>query len=120
MGRHEALMEREIEKRMVSDLWDRGVARSVVRRYRRKRFAAASGALASMAAAAMLVAALLPGLRDGGREGEALYGIVTAQVDGTWNRVFDGDAAGPTAFSPGEPFDNGLESLIGEALSSRL
>lgn len=117
---HDEIMKREIEKRMTSDLWDRGVARSVLRR-RRNRFVGASGVVASAAAAAVIVFAILPGLRQGPREGEALYGFVTAQVDGTWNRVFDGNApAGPTAAAYEENFDNGLDDLIGEALTSRL
>ncbi len=120
MERHDEIMEREIEKRMASDLWDRGVARSVVRR-RRARFAGASGAAASLAAAALIFFAVLPGLRQGPTEGEALYRFVTAQVDGTWGRVFEGDApTGPTAAVLEENFDNGLDDLIGEALTSRL
>ncbi len=122
MGLNEEIMDREIEVRMRSEVWDRGVARGVFRRRRLKRYVAmASGAAASMAAAAVLFIAILPGIRGGYVEGEALNGFVNAQVEGTWKSVFDAELQnGGESLVSDARYDDSLDVFIADTLELRL
>jgi hypothetical protein len=120
---HETAFDDKVKARLNSDEWDIQIARSVLRKHRRKRYAiAAIGSIASMAVAASLIFAILPGMQGGTPEGEALNRFVNAQVEGTWKKVFTGNALpddSETVLIEAQ-YDTSMDAMIDETLAQRL
>jgi len=120
---HETAFDEKVEARLNSNEWDIQVARNVLRRRRRKRYTiAAVGSAASLAMAASLIFAILPGMQGGTIEGEELNRFVNAQVEGTWKKVFAGNALpddSETVLIEAR-YDTSMDTMIDETLAQRL
>src|SRR5208337_3407164 len=83
----ETSFDRIIDDRLASDDWNLQIARSLIKRKRRKKnIFMVSGLAISLAAGAFISSMLMPVSRNVISEGEELNNFIQAQVDGTWRK----------------------------------
>jgi hypothetical protein len=118
----ETSFDRIIDARLASDDWNLLIARSLLKKKRKKRnIFIASGLAISLAAGAFISSMLMPVSQNVIAEGEELNNFIQAQVDGTWRknsvsivRIGKNDIS-----LVGAQYDASLDEIIEETLSER-
>lgn len=118
----ETRFDRIIDARLASDDWNLQIARSLVKRKRRKKNIFIISGLAILLTAGAFISNMhAPVSRNVVAEGEELDNFIQAQVDGTWRKNSAGTVRiGRNDISlVGAQYDASLDEMIEETLSER-
>ena len=119
---HETEFDAIIETRLRSNDWNFAIAKSLLKRRRRKKYAlTAAGLAASLAAASFFLFLPAPVSQSGLAEGEELNKFIQEQVDGTWRKNSAGvmRLGNKEVLLVGAQYDAGLEEMIDETMLER-